>query len=74
MKTVTLRVYKNRVWQVAEVYENGVLVDTINLFYKVDDNYIYIYETDGGSGTGYRPGNLLRKISLEGGNFKTEFI
>lgn len=56
----------------------GVYVDCklksmhkINKFYKVTDDYIYIYDTIGGSGTGWREGDLKEKIKLLDSEFET---
>jgi len=75
---VILTIYKGRCWCVAElsIFEEDKLTETvsINKFYEVDEGSIRIYDTIGGSGYGYSKGNLLRKVSLSGKDFKTVTI
>lgn len=74
-RIVDLIKYPKRCWEVAEVIvkDFGVELKTynVNLFYEVDNKFIYIYETVGGSGYGYSKGNLKNKISIEDAEFNT---
>ena len=65
--------YKNRFWMVAEVITPKETI-TINKFYKVDDNWIYIYKTIGGSGIGWKAGDLDRKIFIGDSEFITREV
>ena len=68
-KKIILKTFPNKMWRVAivEIYNNDVLEKTINIsrFYEVNDDYIIIYDTIGGSGTGYRKGDVLHKIKID---------
>lgn len=82
MELVLLTVYPNRywgiglveIWKPASQYKDAELIEEvrINKFYEVTDDFIFIYDETGGSGYGYKKGDLLRKISLEGREFKTQ--
>ena len=74
MKIIKFVEHKNNCWKVAEVYENNVLIKTINKFFKVDNDFIYEYDCVGGSGTGYRSGDLIWKYSIKDCNFIRESI
>jgi hypothetical protein len=76
MKKIILRKYTRYYWGNAdvEIYdEAGTLTRTIevNQFHDVKDDFIFIYETVGGSGTGYNPGPIQHKISLKDFEFET---
>jgi hypothetical protein len=68
-KNIILRTFSHYSWGVAEVeiYTDGALSKTvkINRFYDVNDGFINIYETVGGSGTGYQKGNLTHRIVID---------
>jgi hypothetical protein len=74
MDKVIVRIYQNRFWSIGEVYKNNVLIAEINRHYEVDENFIYIYDSVGGSGTGYKKGELLQKISIANCEYKKETI
>ena len=67
--------FPNRFWDVAELIHvhDGRIIEAINInkFYEVDSNWFYIYDTVGGQGTGYKKGELLRKICIAGCEFKS---
>jgi hypothetical protein len=73
-KKIILKKYLNHYWSVAdlEIYKNDKLEKVINInkFYEINENYINIYETIGGSGVGYKKGDLLQKIEIDC-NFET---
>lgn len=65
---VIIKEFTNRFWEVAEITvinSDGVKewID-VNKFYEVDKNWIYVFDTAGGQGTGYSKGKLLRKIDI----------
>ncbi len=68
-KKIILKTFSHYSWGVAEVeiYSDSTLIKTIkvNRFYDVNEGFINIYETVGGSGTGYRKGNLLHRILID---------
>ena len=70
MDKITLKLFKQRFWQVAEVWKNGKKIATINRFYNINDNWIFIYDTNGGQGTGYKKGELLKKIFIGNSEFE----
>ncbi len=74
MNKFHIKEYKNRFWQVAEVYKNGVKIADVNKFYEVTTDWILIYDTVGGSGTGWKKGTLLQKIFIGDSEFTQEFI
>lgn len=75
MKKYLLKKYKNRVWQVAEllIYEGERLIKTIsiNRFYEVTDQWFYQYDEVGGSGYGYKKGDIIRRIFIGDAEFET---
>lgn len=72
MDKITLKEYRQRCWQVAEVFKNDVKIATVNRFYDVNADWIIIYETVGGSGYGYKPGNVIQRIYIGASEFKRE--
>lgn len=73
MDKFLIREYKNRYWQVAEVFKNGKEVATINRFYEVNTDWIIIYDTIGGTGTGYRKGDVVQKIFIGNAELSKEY-
>ena len=73
MKKIKLCYKPNQFWNKGKVTikENGKSVKkySINRYYDVDEDYIYIYDVDGGQGIGYKKGKLLHKISLENAEY-----
>ena len=67
---IVLKEFKRRFWMVAEVWKNDKKIADINRFYKVTDEWIFIYDTIGGQGTGYKKGDLLEKIFIGDCEFK----
>jgi hypothetical protein len=74
MDKVVLKIRPNRFWSIGQVYKNDVLIAEINRHYEVDENFIHIYDTEGGSGTGFVKGELKEKISIANCEFKKEII
>lgn len=76
MKRFVLKKYRDRFWQVAdlEIYEDEICkeVVSINKFYDVDSSWFTIYETEGGSGIGFKKGEIKRKIHIGDAEYKTE--
>ena len=74
MKNFILKKYTNRFWSVAEleIYKNEKLVETIliNKFYGVTKDWFFEYDASGGSGIGYKPGEIIRKIYIGDSEFK----
>lgn len=68
MDKITIEHETNKRWQVAEVKENGKVIAIINKFFKVEEDRIIIYDEEGSPG--YRPGNVIRTISLVGKEFE----
>lgn len=64
MDKVLIKEYKNRFWDVAEIFKNDKKIATVNLFFSVKDDWIFIYNTAGGSGYGYKQGDLIEKIYI----------
>jgi len=72
MDQLVLRSYPRRFWNVAEVLKNGVKVADINKYYEVTPEWIFIYGTIGGTGTGWSQGELVRKIFIGESEFSQE--
>lgn len=70
MDKITIKEKKQNFWNVAEVFKNNEHMATVNKFYEVDKDWIYIYDTLGGSGTGWSKGQLLKKISITNCEFE----
>ena len=68
-KKIILETYKNNFWNIGtvKIYYNNNLSKSIkiNKFHDVIDDYIIIYETNGGLGTGFRKGDILHKIKID---------
>ena len=62
MSKVIINHYQRRYWQVAEIFKDGTLIAKANKFYQVTPDWIFIYDEIGGSGYGYKKGELLKKI------------
>jgi hypothetical protein len=64
-KKVTILTWPQRCWNVAEIhFPDGRESMTVNQFYEVTPDFILIYDTQGGSGYGWRKGALLHKIDI----------
>jgi len=72
MDKFKIKEYKQRFWQVAEVFKNGKKIADINKFYDVTKDWIIIYDTVGGSGTGWNKGEILNKIFIGNAEFSKE--
>ena len=72
MDKFLIKQYNQRFWQVAEVFKNGKKIADINKFYDVTPKWIIIYDTVGGSGTGWRKGEILNKIFIGDAEFSKE--
>lgn len=70
MDKYILKHYTNRCWSVGEIYKNSELYANINLYYDVTPEFILIYETEGGTGTGFRKGDIKRKIYIGNSEFE----
>lgn len=73
MDKFLIKEYKQRFWQVAEVFKNGIKIANINKFYDVTPDWIIIYDTIGGSGTGWNKGDILTKIFIGNAEFSKEY-
>ena len=72
MDKFILKEYPRRFWQIAEVFKNGFKIADINKFYEVTSEWIFIYSTKGGTGTGWSKGELIRKIFIGESEFSKE--
>lgn len=72
MDKFVLKVYPRRFWEVAEVFKNDVKIASINRFYDVTPEWITIYETTGGSGSGFKKGDVISKIFIGNAEFETQ--
>lgn len=70
MSEVILKWKNNQFWCKGEVFKDGELIAKINCFYEVTPDWIFIYEPKGGSGTGYKPGEMIQKIFIGDCNFR----
>lgn len=77
-KKFILKVYPLNVWCRAELecYEDGELKETIsiNRFYDVTQDWIFIYDESGGTGYGYKKGDILRKVFIGDAEFEQKTI
>lgn len=64
MNKIILKVFKQRFWEIAEVWKDNKKIANINRFYEINDQWIMIYKTIGGQGTGFNKGNLINKIFI----------
>jgi len=75
-KKVVLIKHINQFWNTAdiEIYVNDKLTETVNVnkFYDINPDWIIIYDTVGGSGTGWNKGNIIRKIYIGDAEFETK--
>lgn len=69
MDKYELKIYENRVWNIAELFKNNESVALINKFYEYDKNWFIIYKSEGGQGTGFYPGSILQKIFIGDAEF-----
>lgn len=72
MDKFVLKVYPRRFWEVAEVFKNDVKIASINRFYDVTPEWITIYETTGGSGIGFKKGDVISKIFIGNAEFEKQ--
>ena len=70
MDKFTLKHYKNKFWDIADLFKNDLLIAKINKFYEVTEDWIFIFETEGGSGTGFYKGEVVRKIYIGDSEFE----
>ena len=74
-RKIILTKYTRQFWSVAKVvvYEDGKKPKeyTVNLFHEVKDDAILIYDTVGGSGIGFKKGELLHRIPIGDAEFET---
>jgi len=66
--------FTNKCWEVAEVWKNGEKIATANLFYDVTQDWIIIYSTAGGSGIGWKKGDIIEKIYIGDSEFRLEKV
>ena len=78
MRTVTIITFPQRSWSVAWIKietttGNCTMYEClrVNKFFKVTDDCILIYDTVGGEGTGYQPGQVLARINIIGADVRT---
>jgi len=73
-KKFILLVYSNNFWNLAEMerWEDGVKKETIrvNKFFKVTEDWFFIYGALGGSGTGWIQGDIEQKIYIGDAEFE----
>lgn len=74
MDKFVVKEFKNRFWQIAEVYKNGKKIAQVNKFYEVTHDWIVIYDTVGGSGTGFNKGEILNKFFIGDSEFSKEYL
>ena len=63
MDKVYLAKYPQRCWHVADIHKGNEIIP-INRFYSIDKDFICIYNTMGGSGYGYSPGDVIQKVYI----------
>lgn len=72
-KVFVLEWHENQFWLQGELKQfiNDKLIKKwdINNYYSVGGNYFYIYDTVGGSGTGFRRGEILHKIDISNAEY-----
>lgn len=68
---VELKLYAQNYWHVADVFKDGEKIASINQFYEVQQDWIIIYGTQGGSGYGYKKGEIIQKIFIGDSEFIT---
>jgi hypothetical protein len=73
MDKFLIREYKGKFWQVAEVFKNGIKIADVNKFYSVTTDWIIIYDTVGGTGYGYKKGEILAKIYIGNAEYSKEY-
>ena len=73
-KKAVLKKYKHHYWHVAdlELYEDFILKKTIriNKFYDITEDWFFIYDEIGGSGTGFWKGEIINKIYIGDSEFQ----
>ena len=74
MDKFLIREYKGNFWQVAEVFKNGIKIADVNKFYSVTADWIIIYDTVGGTGYGYKKGEILAKIYIGNAEYSKEYL
>lgn len=73
MDKYCIKEYVQRFWNKAEVFKNGIKIADINKYYDVTADWIIIYDTNGGSGTGFSKGDILLKIFIGNAEFLKEY-
>jgi len=78
MRTVTIIKFPQRYWEVARIKietttGNCTMYEClrVNRFFDVKDDCILIYETVGGQGTGYQPGQVIHRVNIIGADVRT---
>jgi hypothetical protein len=74
MDKVVLKIDESKFWSKGQVFKNDILIAEINRHYEVDENFIYIYDSAGGSGTGWVKGELQEKINISNCEYKKELV
>lgn len=74
MDKYIVRIYRNRFWQIGEIFKNGDKIADINVFYEVSKDWIIIYGTVGSSGSGHSKGDVERKIYIGDSELIVEFL
>lgn len=64
MNKITIKEYPQNFWGVASIFKNGQKIADVNKFYDVSADWILIYSTVGGTGTGWRKCDIERKIYI----------
>lgn len=78
MKKVILEIENQNYWCVGQLYiyidDQLSKIYKINKFYKVTEDWFFIYGESGGSGYGYKPGDILHKIKIDDAEFDKKHV
>lgn len=74
MKRFILTTYTQNFWGASELkmYENNELIEItpINKFFTISEDWIFIYNEIGGSGIGFKRGDIIKKIFIGDSEFE----
>ena len=75
MKMAILTITKGNIWCIGRLeikHDSGLVVGySINQYYEVTPDWFIIFSTEGGSGTGFRRGQMTTKIFIGDCEFLT---
>jgi len=74
LDTYILEIDRSKYHQKPTLYKNGDLIFEGEQFYKITENTIIFYETDGGQGYGYSAGEIIFIQNIIGANFRRKII